>query len=211
MRILSVNTSLPKQILWEGKKVRTSIFKRPQKGSVPVGALGLDKDTQCEPKYHGGPLKAIYSYDQAYYERWKKSINFDAWTPGIFGENLTTEGLQDTQVYLANVYQAGTVKFKAIQPRIPCFKLNIPFRRKDILSHFFEMPGYGTYYQVVQSGSLKAGDEIKLIEASGSTVSIADLVSCYATRGDDQALLKKVLSCPFFPGELRTNFEKFIR
>ena len=42
MRILSVNTSLPKQILWEGKKVRTSIFKRPQKGSVPVGALGLD-------------------------------------------------------------------------------------------------------------------------------------------------------------------------
>ena len=73
------------------------------------------------------------------------------------------------------------------------------------------MPGYGTYYQVVQSGSLKAGDEIKLIEASGSTVSIADLVRCYATRGDDQAHLKKVLSCPFFPSELRTNFEKFIR
>jgi MOSC domain-containing protein YiiM len=211
MRIVSVNTSLPKEILWEGKSVRSSIFKRPQKGILNVGKLGVGNDTQCESKYHGGFLKAIYSYDSAYYALWKKSIDFNEWTAGMFGENLTTEGLQDDKVLLGNIYQAGTVQFKAIQPRIPCFKLNIPFNRKDIFSRFFEMPGYGTYYQVLQTGSLQAGDTIELIHASDSTISIADLVACYATRGADQKLLKKVLNCPFFPEGLRGDFEKFLR
>lgn len=211
MQIVSVNTSLPKQLIWEGKKVKTSIFKRPVQGAQTVSNLCVGNDTQCEPKYHGGPLKALYSYDLYYYDVWKNTISFDAWEYGIFGENLTTTGMMDSQVFLGNIYKAGSVEFKAIQPRIPCFKLNIPFNRKDILSHFFDMPGYGTYYQVVQQGTLQEGDSIELVHASGSKISIADLVSCYASRGKDQNLLKKVLQCAHFPEELRANYEKFLK
>ncbi|RZL12249.1 MAG: MOSC domain-containing protein, partial [Pedobacter sp.] len=82
---------------------------------------------QADLTVHGGALKAVYAYDISYYEHWKKILVRDDWGYGLFGENLTTEGMQDSTVFIGSVYKIGSVIFKAIQPRFPCFKLNIRF------------------------------------------------------------------------------------
>jgi MOSC domain-containing protein YiiM len=210
MKILSINTGLPKTVEWDGKKVRSSIFKTRVEGPQKVTFLNVGTDTQCELKFHGGRNKALYSFDLHYYSQWKKKIEFGDWRYGIFGENLTTEGLSDDVVRVGNLYRAGTVSFRAIQPRIPCFKLNLPFGRKDILSKFYESGCYGTYFRVEEEGLLQAGDTIELIDQSPYEITIADFAKSYATKGRNQELLKKILDLPVFPEGIRKNYEKFL-
>ncbi len=210
MKILSVNTGLPKTVDWEGKKVRSSIFKTRADGPQKVTFLKVGDDTQCELKFHGGRDKAIYSFDNHYYKEWKRNLDFKDWRYGIFGENLTTQGLADDVVRIGNLYRAGTVSFRAIQPRIPCFKLNLPFGRKDILGKFYQSGCYGTYYRVEEEGVLQAGDDIELPEESPYEITIADFAATYACRGENQELLKKILDLPVFPDDIRKNYEKFL-
>ena len=210
MRILSVNTAKPKTIIWEGKNIKTSIFKTSVEGPQKVSYLKVGDDTQCELKFHGGRNKAIYSYDYSYYEIWKSKIEHKNWSYGIFGENLTTEGLADDIIKIGNIYQAGSVIFKAIQPRIPCFKLNLPFRRNDMLNMFYNSKNYGTYFRVIKEGNIESGNSIKLIEESTCPYTISDLVEIYATRGKNQQLLINILDSPFFPEEIRQNYTKFL-
>ena len=210
MKIISINTGKPRDILWEGKTIQTSIFKKSVNGPQKVSYLHVGDDNQSDLKFHGGRDKAIYSFDNYYYNIWKTKIQFDNWSYGIFGENLTTEGLTDDLIRIGNIYQAGTVIFKAIQPRIPCLKLNLPFNRKCILPIFYQSEGYGTYYRVEEEGYFQSGDKIKLIEESPYPITIADLVLSYATKGKDQVLLKKILDSPVFPEDIRKNYAKFV-
>ena len=60
MKLLSVNVSLPKEVLYQGKIVRTGIFKEPVQGRVNLRRLNLDGDGQADLIGHGGPFKAVY-------------------------------------------------------------------------------------------------------------------------------------------------------
>jgi len=83
MKLLSVNVGLPREIEWQGKLVRTSIFKSPVSGNVRVKTLNLEGDEQSDLSVHGGVHKAVYAYPSEHYRFWREEV------PGIDLEILS--------------------------------------------------------------------------------------------------------------------------
>lgn len=193
-----------------GKTVRTSIFKTPVTDKRKVSFLNIEGDEQSDLNVHGGINKAVYAYDISHYDHWKKILPRNDWQHGMFGENLTTSGLQDDSVKIGAVYQIGTVKLRVIQPRFPCTKLNLRFGLPDMIERFMEEKRNGIYFKVVEEGSLQANDQIRLVEPSPHDVSVTDYVNCYYSKGSDKALLHAILAISCLPQRQRTIFEGFV-
>ncbi|HST85532.1 MAG TPA: MOSC domain-containing protein, partial [Kineosporiaceae bacterium] len=73
----------------------TAIDKRSIDGRVPLHALGLAGDVQCNRKYHGGRDAAVYAYADEDAAWWATELGREI-TPGLFGENLRTSGIDVT-------------------------------------------------------------------------------------------------------------------
>lgn len=210
MKLFSLNVGRPQEVEWNGKTVRTGIFKQPVPGSRKVSFLNVEGDEQADLRVHGGLNKAVYAYDVSHYRHWKSLLPRDDWTPGLFGENLTTEGLLDNEVKIGNVYQIGSVHLQAVQPRFPCTKLNVRFGLPDMVERFAAVRRNGIYFRVVKEGVLAAGDEIRLVQASGFNVTVQQYVDCYCTKGKDRTVVATVLSVPFLSESQRRTFESFV-
>src|ERR1700730_14081358 len=102
MRVISVNVGLPREVPWQGKMIKTSIFKEPVDGRVAVRQLNLDGDRQADLAVHGGKEKAIYVYPAEHYQYWREQLPGVELAWGAFGENLTVEGLLDTTVAIGD-------------------------------------------------------------------------------------------------------------
>lgn len=209
MKLLSLNVGQPKCVNWKGKEIETSIFKYPVEGRKAVSLLNIEGDKQADLRYHGGRDKAIYAYDKAHYEAWQTHIDRKEWSFGLFGENLSTEGLEETEVLIGNIYQVGSVLIQATQPRIPCFKLNICFEREDMTALFYNFKRYGIYFRVLEEGVLQAGDTIELVKTSSYSISIAEMIDCFTSKGKDKKQLQQILDIPILPNGIRKNFLSF--
>lgn len=93
MKLISVNIGLPREVIWKGKRVTTGIFKEPVEGRVRIRTLNLDGDRQADLTVHGGPSKAVYVYPAEHYDYWRGELPDMKLPWGMFGENLTTQGL----------------------------------------------------------------------------------------------------------------------
>lgn len=210
MKLVSLNVGRPKDVAWNGKTVRTSIFKSPVAGKRKVSFLNIEGDEQSDLRVHGGANKAVYAYDVSHYEHWKTVMQRDAWEPGLFGENLTTEGLPDTAVRIGDVYQIGTAKLQVVQPRFPCSKLNVRFGLPEMMELFAQQKRNGIYFRVVEEGEIEAGDAIRLAAPSPFAVTVQAYVDNYYAKGADRELLRMILAIPFLPEGQRKAFEAFL-
>lgn len=210
MKVVSLNTGRPQEIVWNSKPVRTSIFKSPVAGRQKVSFLGIEGDEQADLRVHGGVNKAVYAYDVSHYQHWKTVLKRQDWQPGLFGENLTTEGLLDTEVRIGDVYRIGTASLQVVQPRFPCTKLNIRFNLPDMMELFTRQQRAGIYFKVAEEGTMEAGDEIMLVEKSSYAVTVQDYVSCYYAKGSDKDMVDIILSIPFLPEGQRNAFLSFL-
>ncbi len=211
MRVISLNIGQPKPFAYNGKEGVTSIFKSPVTGERKVSKVNIEGDAQGDLVHHGGEFKAVYSYDLSYYRHWKNLLNRDDWSYGLFGENLTTEGLTDDKVHVGDIYKIGSVHLRAVQPRFPCFKLNIRFGIDDMLQQFMQQGKHGIYFSVSEEGSLQAGDEISLVERSKHNITIEQLIVAYYNKGEDKDVVQQILAIDFLPPRLRTAFESYIK
>lgn len=204
MPLLSVNTALPQDLLWQGKTVRTSIFKQPVAGPVAVLAEHLAGDGQADLRVHGGPDKAVYAYDATHYAAWRALLpDWTDWTPGLFGENLTTEGLLETAVRVGDVFGLGTTQLRAVQPRQPCYKLNARFDDGGMAARFARADRPGIYFRVEEPGTVQAGDAFTLLEAAPTTITIQDISHLLTARLVEAGRLAEVLALPHLPAEVR--------
>ncbi|RYY07020.1 MAG: MOSC domain-containing protein [Cytophagaceae bacterium] len=194
MHLISINTSLPQDIAWQGKTVRTSIFKQPVAGPVRVLAEHLAGDGQADLRVHGGRDKAVYAYPQEHWAYWQQYLPAAQLVPGAFGENLTTTGLLEADVRVGDCFQMGTAVLMAMQPRQPCVKLGIRLGRPSVVREFEQARRSGIYFRVRQPGVVAAGDAITLIEPSPHVVTIQDMVACLASGPHDPALVRALLA-----------------
>ena len=171
MKVLSVNVGLPRLAEYVGEPVATGIFKSAVEGRVKVGQFNLEGDAQADLTVHGGPQKSVYVYPSEHYDYWGKELP-DADLPfGVFGENLTTEGIFESGVRAGDRLSIGTAEFEVTIPRFPCYKLGIRFGRRDILRRFMKSGRSGFYLTVIATGELQAGDPIEFVPAgSGKTI-----------------------------------------
>jgi MOSC domain-containing protein YiiM len=209
MKLLSVNVGLPREIEWNGKMVRTSIFKAPVKGRVKVAKLNLDGDQQSDLAVHGGIDKAIYVYPSEHYLFWQKELPGADLPYGAFGENFTTEGsLDDNAVFIGDRFRIGSAEFAVTQPRMPCFKLGIRFGRPDIIKRFLHSGRNGFYLSVTGEGNVSAGDTIELLAHDEHGITVADIVKLYAMDATNSDLLHRAIELPSLPESWREYFRK---
>jgi MOSC domain-containing protein YiiM len=176
MHIASVNISSGTIIEWQGRRVLTGIFKQPVAQRVRVRLDGLEGDRQADLTVHGGMLKAVYAFSVANYEWWNQELGRTL-PPGMFGENLTIDGIDEETIGVGDRFAIGTTVLEAVQPRFPCYKLGVRFGDPNMVKHFMRSGRFGTYFRVVSEGDVGAGDEVHLIHhdpASALVVSLAN-------------------------------------
>jgi MOSC domain-containing protein YiiM len=207
MKILSVNVGLPKEVTWQGKLVTTGIFKEPVNRPVMMRALKLDGDQQADLTVHGGVNKAVYAYPSEHYSYWRAELpGVDpAW--GMFGENLTTEGLFEEAVYIGDRFRIGETEVMATEPRMPCYKLGIKFGRADIIKRFLASRRTGFYFAVAREGLVSAGDAIQLIGRAQQEISVADITRLYAFEKSDLEELRRAIEVEALPENWKGYFQ----
>lgn len=210
MHLASLNIAQPRTVEWDGALLTTSIFKIPVDHGCRVTFLGIEGDTQSDRHHHGGPDKAVYAYDLDHYRHWKTVLDWQDWAPGLFGENLTTEGLIDRDVLIGDLYRIGSVLLRVVQPRFPCTRLNARFGMGDMIRRFNEQRRHGIYFRVEQEGVLTAGDGIALVERSPHGISVEDVAVCYLSEGRDRSMGEAIIGVPFLPEVLRRRFSSFL-
>jgi MOSC domain-containing protein YiiM len=187
MKLVSLNTGLPRSIAVDGRTVRTSIWKTPRDGRVHVATLNIDGDEQSDLTVHGGPYKAAYCYPSEHYEFWRGELGPIDLPWGIFGENLTTEGLLETDVRIGDRLRIGTAEFIVTQPRQPCFKLGIRFGRADMIQRFIASGRPGFYLAVIREGALARDDRVDYTERAAASMTVAEI---FALRTDHEGTLE---------------------
>lgn len=208
MKLLSVNAGLPREVEWRGKRVLTSIFKAPVQGRVRVARLNIAGDRQSDLSVHGGADKAIYAYPSEHYAFWRDELPGADFPWGVFGENLTTEGLLENRVHIGDRFRAGSAEFIVTQPRMPCFKLGIRFNRPDMVKRFLQSGRTGFYLAVINEGDIAAGDAVDLVAADKNHITVTDVVGLYAADAANQDLLRRASELSSLPESWREYFRE---
>ena len=208
MKLVSVNVGRPREIEWQGKIVRTSIFKSPVTGRRRVATLNIDGDEQSDLTVHGGADKAVYAYPSEHYPFWSEQLP-DADLPwGAFGENFTTEGLFEDRVCSGDVIRCGGVELVVTQPRLPCYKLGLRFQRVDMVKRFQQAGRPGFYLRVRRAGVVAAGDSVEHEPADSDRMSIAELARLYVATDADPELLRRASELPAVTKGWRRHFRE---
>ena len=136
--------------------------------------FNLDGDGQADLTVHGGWDKAIYVYPSEHYAFWRKELPDMPLPYGIFGENFSTEGLDEHSVHIGDRFRIGKAIVEVTQPRLPCYKLGIRFGRPDIPKRFHKSERCGFYLAVILEGLVQAGDVWERIARDDQDISVIE-------------------------------------
>src|SRR3972149_346923 len=210
MVVLSVNVGHPREVTYKGKAVTTGIFKEPVEGRIRLRTLNLDGDRQADLSVHGGLSKAAYAYPIEHYESWRAQLAGVDLPWGMFGENLTVEGLREDSVNIGDRFRIGSAQVMVTEPRLPCYKLAAKFGRDDIIKRFLHSGRTGFYFAVMQEGEVGTGDGIELVSRDEHSVTVADITRLYVREKDDVDTLRRAVNVTALPESGRAYFGKRI-
>ena len=186
--LVSLNVALARPISIAGREVMSGIGKRGVAGPVEVGALGLAGDEQADLSVHGGLAKAVYAYPVEHYAFWqtvRAQAGVGAWNDalphGSLGENLTLEGLLETQVCIGDVLRFAHCALAVSEPRYPCFKFNAVMGFAHAAKLMTQSAWCGFYLSVREAGQIEAGETF-VLEPGPREVGIDELFRA-RTRG----------------------------
>jgi MOSC domain-containing protein YiiM len=206
MKIVSLNVGLPRALRVRDREVTTGIFKSPVPGPVMLRRLNLDGDRQADLENHGGRNKAVYAYPSEHYEFWRGELPGMDLPWGIFGENLTIEGLMEDAACIGDHFRIGEAVVAVSQPRIPCYKLGFRFGRDDIVKRFLASGRSGIYFSVVEEGMVKAGDAIERIHRNEHGISVAEINRAYVHGPENIPLVRRIVGAEILPPGLHRDF-----
>jgi ferredoxin-NADP reductase/MOSC domain-containing protein YiiM len=210
-RLLSVNVGLPRDVTWNGKTVRTSVWKSPVTGRRMVRKLDIDGDAQADLAGHGGEHRAVFVYQMASYHYWESFLGRGDFTFGQFGENFTIEGLADSEVCIGDRYRIGGAEFEVTQPRVTCYRVGIRMNepRMPALLVAHHRPGF--YFRVLQEGEVGAGDDIIKITDGPERMSVADVDALLYLPGQSREQLERALRIPALSKGWQSSFQAMLQ
>src|SRR5262245_46900929 len=193
MRILAVCVSMPKLVEYRRKGFLTGIYKERVFGPRIVRKTNIDGDTQADLSVHGGIDKAVYAFPSEHYQFYEALINLGRFEFGQFGENLTTEGLLETEVHIGDRYQINDVVLEVTSPRSPCFKFGMKMGTAAAVKACLNSCKTGFYLRVLQEGSIQSGDSIERVFANDSAPSVYETHRLYYFDKQDVSALKRTM------------------
>ena len=210
MKLLSVNVSQPKEVSYNGERIKTGIFKEPVSGRTMMRRLNIDGDGQGDLSVHGGVHKAVYVYPMEHYNYWKHELGRKDLTYGQFGENLTVEGLLEETVHIGDVFRVGKALVEVSQPRVPCFKLGIKMRNPRIVKPFLASERVGFYVRVLEEGEVGAGDAIERTKVGEGQMTVKEIVHLRHFDTANTEAAEKAASLPALTPSWRDSFTEIL-
>lgn len=211
MKIVSTNIAEPTLIEWRGQKIETGIYKYSVDNPIFLGKEDVANDHVINRMYHGGVDKACYLYSADHYSFWKSKYPDLDWQWGMFGENLTVSGLDESEIRIGDQLQIGDAVVQVSQPRQPCFKLGVRFGNQKVVSDFWELPYSGVYVRVLSEGNVKSGDAITLLKRVDDSLSVSQVFSIFSRNREDKNLIRKAIAEPFLAVSCRRDIEKLVK
>ena len=159
---------------YEGSRP-SAIAKLQVDGELSLTEKGLVGDEQAEKKIHGGPDRALCHYPREHYAFWASEYPDQAglFVAPAYGENLSTEGLTEKNVFIGDIFRWGEALIQVTQPRSPCFKLNFHFGISDIATQMQNAGKTGWLYRVILAGKVETDAPLTLVSRL-SDVSVYD-------------------------------------
>ncbi|MCH4551290.1 MULTISPECIES: MOSC domain-containing protein [Aestuariibaculum] len=210
MQIKSTNISIPKTVIWNDQPVQTGIYKHPTNTPIFLGKSDVKDDSVIDRKYHGGAFKACYLFSENQYAYWKSLYHNLNWDWGMFGENLTVSGFDETKIYVGDIYKVGSAVIQVTEPREPCWKLGIKFGSQGIIKQFIKKGFPGTYVRVLEEGYVTKGDQFQLIEQASNSITVYQFFNLLFSSEKDQNLLKKIIKSDSIPPKKRKDLKQFV-
>lgn len=188
-RIVSVNTGREQGAQWAGRLRRTAIDKRPVAGPVRVGKLGIGDDEQADTDSHGGHDQAVYVYAREDLDWWVERLGRDL-RSGLFGENVTTAGLDVTGALIGEVWRLGSAVAQVASVRIPCVVFQNWMGEEHWVRRFAGAGRPGAYLRVLTEGVAGAGDPVEVVSRPPHSVTVGEAMRAYY---GDVTLMRKLL------------------
>jgi MOSC domain-containing protein YiiM len=210
-RLLSVNVGLPRDVTWNGKTVRTAIWKSPVEGRIMVRKLNIVGDAQGDLGGHGGEQRAVFVYQMDSYHYWERVLGRNDFIFGQFGENFTVEGLLDNEVCIGDRYRIGDTIFELTQPRVTCYRVGIRMNepRMPALLVVHRRPGF--YFRVLQEGEVGAGDDIVKIADGPERITVVNIDGLLYLPGHSREQLERALRIPALSQGWQSSFQAILK
>ncbi|HUI87614.1 MAG TPA: MOSC domain-containing protein [Anaerolineales bacterium] len=195
MQLLSVNIG-HKRTQQKGSELEiTGIYKIPVQEPVEIKSLGIPGDVICDTKNHGGPDQAIYVYGKPDYDWWSNELGRKL-EPGTFGENLTISERESADFNIGDRLYVGSTILEITAPRIPCSTLAARMGDPQFVKKYRRAERPGLYCRVIQEGSVRTGNEIKVERHQGETISILQMFRDYYDNNKSEETLRRHLRAP---------------
>jgi MOSC domain-containing protein YiiM len=188
-RVISVNRGPEADMIIGGKPGRTAIDKRPVAGPVAVRPLGLDGDEIADLDNHGGTDQALYAYAREDLDWWVEQLGREL-RNGLFGENITTSGLDVTGALIGETWQLGTAVVQVTAARIPCITFQAWLDEAHWIRRFARALRPGAYLRVLTEGRVSAGAAARVLSRPAHQVTVAEAMRAFY---GDRAILRRLL------------------
>ncbi len=215
--LLSIQISLPKLHRVENPidsrdpNWVTGFYKESCVGSRWVSKTQMEGDGQADLHNHGGPDKAINVYPSEHYAYWRAQFPHLEMEHGGFGENFTTQGLDEQSVHIGDIFQIGGVVVQISQPRQPCWKLSRRWGIPD-LAHQVETTGLtGWYFRVLQEGDVEHNTSIQWLEGVTPTMTVAQANEIMHIQRKDRKATERLVACPALSQSWRDVLSKRLK
>jgi MOSC domain-containing protein YiiM/ferredoxin-NADP reductase len=209
-KLLSVNVGLPRDIEWQGRTVRTAVWKEPVSGRRWARRLNIEGDGQGDVNGHGGEHRAVFVYQVDSYRHWGKELGRSDLVCGQFGENLTVEGLADDAVYIGDRYRIGSALFEVSQPRVTCYRVGIRMKEPRMASLLVAHGRPGFYLRVLEEGEIGTGDPITRVAEGPERMTVAQVNALLYKPGHPRRELERALRIPALSAGWRASFQALL-
>ena len=210
MKVISTNIGEPTSFNWKGREEQTGIFKYPVDTPLTLGKNDVIGDTVIDRKHHAGANKACFLFAADQYSYWKHIYPHLEWNWGMFGENLTVLGMDESVMRIGDIYKIGTAVVQVSQPREPCYKLGVRFRDQNIIPLYVNHAYPGTYLRLIEEGVVKNNDTLHLIEQSTNKLTVKQCFEVILARKKDPELVKLALDNSSLPEYKRERLRKHL-
>jgi len=210
MQVISTNIGTSTTFTWNGKEEQTGIFKYPVTDALFLGQHDVSKDTVIDRIHHAGINKACYLFSADQYAYWKGLYPDLEWDWGMFGENLTVSGLDETRMRIGDVYKIGGAFVQVSQPREPCYKLGVRFGTQKVLRQFIDRNRPGTYVRILEEGEVQKGDAVELHVQSENTLTVQQFYKLMFAKEKSKEILHLFMSNESVPEYKKERYKKFL-
>ena len=203
MKLISINIGQARQQQRKDYVETTGIYKEPVNEPVEIKSLGIEADTICDTKHHGGPDQAIYVYGGPDYAWWSNELGKEI-ASGTFGDNLTISDLESAQFTVGDYLHVGEITLQVTSPRIPCGTFAARMDDPQWVKKFRAGERPGLYCRVIKEGTVKTGDAVKVEKYTGETVSILQMYRDHYEKEMSVETVQRYLNTPI---DIRTRVD----